>query len=216
MGVVIPGEELPAGRPGKFVYQKGGKNYSTMIGLVNQSNGYVNVIPLNGVYNPKVGDNVIGVVSDISSSLWVIDINSPYMALLTLSEGVDEFVDLTKTDITKYYDYGDVLFARIISVSRTKTVFITMKQRGRKLMGGRLIKVTPAKVPRIIGKGGSMVEMIKKKTGCHIVVGQNGIVWIKGDKTEIAIEAILEIENNSHVRGLTDYISKFLDKRVRQ
>ena len=211
--IVIPGEALPDDRAGKNVYTKDGKNYSTVVGIVNQVNGYVNVVPLKGVYNPKVGDSVIGTVKDIASSLWVIDINSPYSALLTLSEGVNEFVDLTKSDLTKYYDYGDVIFGKISSVTKTKTVFMSMKQRGaRKLVGGRIIKVTPSKVPRIIGKGGSMVEMIKKKTNTHIVVGQNGIVWIKGEKRERAIEAIIQIEKYSHMEGLTNYISEFLER----
>ena len=212
--VVIPGEELPAGRPGRNVYQKDGKNFSTVIGIPSTYNGYVNVVPLGGVYSPKVGDNVIGVVEDITSSLWIIDINAPYSGVLTLSEGVDEFVDLTKTDITKYYDYGDVLFMRVNSVTRTKSVYLSMKARGaRKLIGGRLIKVSPVKVPRIIGKGGSMVEMIKEKTNCQIVVGQNGVVWVKGEGRERAIEAIMEIERNSHMSGLTNYISNMLDSK---
>ena len=88
-----------------------------------------------------------------------------------------------------------------------------MKQRGaRKLIGGRIIKVTPSKVPRIIGKGGSMVEMIKKKTDTQIVVGQNGVIWIKGRRREKAIEAIIEIEKYSHVEGLTNYIAEFLER----
>ena len=211
--IVIPGQELPDGRPGKNVYVRNGKNISTVVGILNPVNGYVNVVPLKGVYNPRVGDNVIGVVKDIASSLWVVDINSPYSALLSLSEGVNEFVDLTKTDLTKYYDYGDVIFGRIVTVTKTKTVFMSMKQRGaRKLIGGRIIKVTPSKVPRIIGKGGSMVEMIKRKTDTQIVVGQNGVIWIRGRGREKAIEAIIEIEKHSHVEGLTNYISEFLER----
>jgi exosome complex component RRP4 len=137
--------------------------------------------------------------------------------VLTLSEGVDDFVDMTKTELTKYYDYGDIIFAEIASMTKTKNIQLTMRSRKcRKLRGGRIIKVTPAKVPRIIGKGGSMVEMIKELTGTQIVVGQNGIVWVKGDNEDIAAEAILEIEEKSHVQGLTDHIKDMVEKKMKK
>ena len=87
----------------------------------------------------------------------------------------------------------------------------------RNLRGGRLIKVTPTKVPRIIGKQGSMVSMIKEKTNCRIIVGQNGIVWIEGtdsDNENLATEAILKIEKDAHTEGLTDKIKNFLESKV--
>ena len=171
---------------------------------------------MNGVYNPRKGDGVIGKIEEVAFSKWIVDINSPYQAVLLLSEAVDEFVDLTKTDITKYYDIGDMIFAEIISVSSTKIVQLSMKSRKcRKLRGGRIIKVSPAKVPRIIGKGGSMVEMVKEKTGTQIVVGQNGLVWVKGEKEDLATECICEIEQKSHMSGLTDMIKEKLEREFK-
>ncbi|RLJ03904.1 MAG: RNA-binding protein, partial [Candidatus Aenigmatarchaeota archaeon] len=155
---------------------------------------------------------IIGRIEDIAFSHWIVNINSPYRGILPLNEAVTEFVDLTKTDITKYFDYDDIIFAEVTNVTKTKSVRLSMKNRKcRKLYGGRLIKVTPAKVPRIIGKSGSMVEMIKEKTNCQIVVGQNGIVWIKGDKEALAVDAIQRIEENSHISGLTDKIKQMLE-----
>jgi exosome complex component RRP4 len=80
----------------------------------------------------------------------------------------------------------------------------------RKLFGGITIKITPYKVARVIGKGGSMIELIKKKTGSEIYVGQNGVIWIKGGNKEKAIEAILTIEKEAHTVGLTEKIAKML------
>ena len=59
-----------------------------------------------------------------------------------------------------------------------------------------------------------MVEMIKELTGTQIVVGQNGIVWVKGENESIAAEAILLIEQKSHVQGLTDQIKEILEKKM--
>jgi len=214
--IVIPGDLLGVGRAGHGTFIENGKVYSKYVGLADKKGDLHFVIQLSGVYNPKRGDGVIGKIKDIAFSRWVVDINSPYFAILQLNEAVDEFIDLTKTDLTKYYDYGELIFAEISSVTKTKIVQLSMKNRKcRKLHGGRIVKVTPAKVPRIIGKNGSMVEMIKEKTNTQIVVGQNGVVWIKGEKEDLAIEAILEIEKRSHVSGLTDQIKNMLDERLK-
>ena len=74
------------------------------------------------------------------------------------------------------------------------------------------MKITPSKVQRLIGREGSMIEMIKDKTKTQIIVGQNGIVWLKGEKESLAVKAVLTIENESHTVGLTDRVSQLLDK----
>jgi exosome complex component RRP4 len=84
----------------------------------------------------------------------------------------------------------------------------------RKLIGGRIISVNPYKVPRIIGKMGSMVNLIKDHTKCIITVGQNGLIWINGEpKNElIAVNTIRKIEREAHTSGLTDKIKEYLEK----
>lgn len=213
--LVIPGDFLGEGKAGHGAFEDEGKVFSKFVGLAEEKNGVHFVIPLSGIYNPKRGDGVIGKIEDVIFSKWIVDINSPYEAVLPLSEATDEFIDTTKADLTKYFTYGDLVFAEITSVTKTKNVQLSMRERKcRKLRGGRLIKVTSAKVPRIIGKGGSMVEMIKEITKTQIVVGQNGLVWVKGDNEDIAMEAITEIEKKSHINGLTDYIKEMLEKKM--
>ncbi len=222
--LVIPGEFMGEGRGSYGTFEerqtdaKGievSKVYSKFVGLAEEREGMHFVIPLSGIYNPKRGDGVIGKIEEVIFTKWIVDINSPYEAAMAINEAVDEFVDLTKTDMTRYFDYGDLIFAEFSTVTKSKNVQLSMKNRKcRKLKGGRLIKVTPAKVPRIIGKAGSMVEMIKEITGTQIVVGQNGLVWVKGDNENIATEAILLIEQKSHAHGLTDFIKATLEKKM--
>lgn len=213
--VVIPGDFLGKGRAGRGAYSEGNKVYAKRVGLLDSKGELLYVIPLSGIYDPKKGDNVIGKIREIGLSKWIVDINSPYQGILPLSEAVDEFVDLTKTDLAKFFNFNDIIFAEILMVSRNKVVQLSMKsKRCRKLRGGRIIEVTPAKVPRIIGKNGSMVETIKKYTNTQIVVGQNGLVWIKGEYEDLAAEAIYEIELRSHIKGLTDKIKQMLEERV--
>ncbi len=213
--LVIPGDLVGEGRSGHGTYEHEGKMYSKCVGLAEEKNGVHFVIPLTGAYDPKQGDGIIGKIEDVIFSKWLVDINSPYQAVLSLSEAVDEFIDMTKVELTRYFDYNDLIFAEISSVTKTKNIQLSMKNRKcRKLKGGRLIKINPAKVPRVIGRSGSMVEMIKETTGTQIVVGQNGFVWVKGDNEDLAAEAVLLIEQKSHISGLTDYIKDMLMKKL--
>lgn len=62
-----------------------------------------------------------------------------------------------------------------------------------------------------------MISMIKESTGCRVIIGQNGRVWISGNKPEEelkATRAIMIIEQESHTEGLTDKIKNFLEKGV--
>ena len=84
----------------------------------------------------------------------------------------------------------------------------------RKIRGGKVIEINAYKVPRIIGKQGSMITMIKDATGCSIFAGQNGRIWIRGQTPEaemLATKAIEIVENESHIPGLTDRVKKFLE-----
>lgn len=214
--LVIPGDFLGDGRAGHGAYEEENKAFSACIGLAEEKNGMHFVIPLSGIYSPKRGDGVIGKIEDVAFSRWIVDVNSPYEAVLPLAEATEEFIDLTKNDMTKYFNFGDLIFVEISSVSQTKNVQLTMRSRKcRKLRGGRLLMVTPAKVPRIIGKAGSMVEMIKQMTNTQIVVGQNGIVWVKGDHEDIAMDVISLIERKSHVQGLTEHVRAYLEEKMK-
>lgn len=216
--LVVPGDVIARGLeylPGAGCYRYENEVRSKLLGLVRLKDRFLSVVPLAGVYIPKAGDGIIAVVEDLQSTFWILDINSPYDAILQLGEAVGEFVDITKTDISVYYDIGDVIYTKILNVSRSKSVQLTMNDyRAKKLVGGRIMKITPSKVPRLIGKEGSMIELIKNKTGCLIVVGQNGVVWLKGECEGFAAKAILMIEAEAHTEGLTDRVTAMLEKGV--
>ncbi|MBS3055179.1 MAG: RNA-binding protein [Candidatus Aenigmarchaeota archaeon] len=212
--VVVPGELLGdrKGRKlGQGLYLDGENVFSKFVGVPRINDVEMSVVPLAGVYLPYFGDRVIGVIESVEVSGWVVDINCPYSAFLPLSEGVEGFVDTQRTDLTKFFDIDDVIMCVISRVTKNKTVQVSMDdQTARKLVGGVALKVTPSKIPRIIGKAGSMIMMIKEKTKCDIVTGQNGLVWIRGENKAKAIEAIVMIEKESHLSGLTEKIEKML------
>ncbi len=218
--VVVPGEILADGMdylPGMGTYRDGDKILSSRLGLTSVEGRAVKLIPLTGRYNPKRGDTVIGKVTEIFPAGWRADINCAYPAMVPLKDASSDYI-ARGADLTKYYTFGDYIVAKITNVTSQKLIDLSMRGPGlRKLSGGRIIKITSTKVPRIIGKKGSMVSMIKLATGCRIVVGQNGVVWVSGeepDKELLAVETIKKIEKEAHIAGLTDRIKEFLEKKT--
>ena len=209
--LVIPGEVLAEDDyySGRGTFEENGKICSKLLGLVSLRNKKVSVVPLKSKYLPKKGDVVIGKISDVRFSMWEVDLNSPYSGILPASEvfGRD------KKELSRVFDVGDVLFLRIVDVDEVKKVKLGLKGRGMgKFKGGIVVDIAPTKVPRLIGKKGSMINMIKNKTGCKIVVGQNGLVWVKGDDDmeQIVRNTIKLIEKEAHTSGLTDRIKNKL------
>src|SRR2546421_11871695 len=86
--IVIPGEAVggPGLKPGPGTYSEGGHLFAALLGIRDERDGIVSVIPLNGRYIPQRGDAVIGEVTDIGPSHWLVDINSPYPAPLHATE----------------------------------------------------------------------------------------------------------------------------------
>lgn len=211
--IVIPGEilgDVKEKKSGYGTFSENGKIISKYLGLPKDSSGYSSVVPLSGVYVPRRQDKVIGVVMSVEKVGWVVDINSPWTSFLSLSEGVDEFVDLKRTDIRRFFDVGDIIYVQVSDI-RGSDVQLTMRTPiARKLRNGVIVKITPSKVPRLIGKEGSMINTIKEKTKTIIRVGQNGMVWISGEKVDKAIKAVKLIEEKSHIIGLTEEITKLL------
>ncbi|WP_367884673.1 exosome complex RNA-binding protein Rrp4 [Thermococcus sp. JCM 11816] len=228
--LVVPGTLLAQGGPfknGRGTFREGNAIYSTVIGLVEIRGGNViRVIPLEGPYIPEVGgDNVLGgKIVDVKFSSWTVDIGAPYQASLRVQDAVEERIDLLKTDLRKIFDIGDIIYAKVKAFNEVNQIDLTTKgmpfKGGPLRGGGQLVTITPSKVPRLIGKGGSMINMIKTLTGTRIIVGgQNGWVWVSGKNDELerlAIEAILKVDRESHTQGLTDRVKEFLLSRLRE
>ncbi len=222
--LVVPGTLLAQGpfKNGRGTFKEGNRIYSTVVGLVDIRNDFIRVIPLEGPYIPEVGDNVIGKIVDVKFSSWTVDIGAPYQATLRIQDAVEEKIDLLKTDLRKIFDIGDIIYAKVKAFNEVNQIDLTTKGmpfNGGPLKGGQIVKITPSKVPRLIGKGGSMINLIKKMTQTRIIVGQNGWVWASGRKEElerVAIEAILKVDRESHTQGLTDRVKELLLTRLRE
>ena len=214
--IVTPGEILAKGLeyiPGQGCYRDNEKIVAKVVGIVTLDKKVIKVTPLSGRYIPKKGDIIIGRVVDISLNGWRVDINSPYMAMLLTKDATTRFIK-REEDLSKIIDIDDYIIAKIKNVSGQNLVDLSMNGEGlKKITNGIVIRVSPVKVPRIIGTRGSMISMIKKATKCDIVVGYNGVIWINGDveKEILAINAIRKIEREAHTSGLTDKIKNLLE-----
>jgi len=215
--VVIPGEVLAEGMdylPGDNTYRENDKIYAKIIGLVGINGRVIKITPLSGPYILQVGDKIICEITDIAMSGWRMDTGTAYTAMMNMKDASSRFIR-NNEDLSKILAIGDFVVVKTTKVTSQFLIDVTMKEPGlHKISGGRIIKINSQKVPRVIGKQGSMVSLIKQKTGCDITVGQNGRVWLRGtpEGELLAERAILMIEKKSHHDGLTDKIEKFLDE----
>jgi exosome complex component RRP4 len=215
--VVVPGQLLAEGRyRASFgTYDEGGKIFSSLVGLAELRGNTVKVVALEGAYIPKEGDLVIGTITLVAGNNWKVDIGGPYGASLHANNALRRpYSD----DISEYMDIGDVIAAEVIAFDRGSGPFLGMKGRGlRVLQGGMVLDVSPAKIPRIIGRRGSMINMIKDHLNIQTMVGQNGRIWIRAPNTAVlrlAIKAFKTIEEQAHTSKLTDRISEMLAEEM--
>src|SRR3989344_1358301 len=177
--IAVPGEVLVEGMeylPSQGTYREGNNIRAGMLGLVRVEGKIIKLIPLSGRYMPKPGDVVVGQVDDILMSCWRLNINCAYSAVLPLKDATPQYIEKGE-DLTKWFALGEWVVTKISNVTSQKLVDVSMRGPGlKKLAGGRVFTVGAQKVPRIIGKEGSMLVMIKQHTGCRLVVGQNGAV----------------------------------------
>jgi exosome complex component RRP4 len=213
--IVIPGEVIFEGEdylPGEGTEKKENKVIAMRYGLAEENNNLVKVIPLSGIYQPRRGNVVIGQVENITLNGWVIDINIENSTFLSLNE-VPKYIN--RDGLADFMDIGDLVVAKITSVNR-RWIDLGIKGRGLgKIDEGIIFRINPNKVPRVIGKEGSMINLIKDKTQCKITVGQNGIIWIKGDRIEdelLAKNAILFVTEKSFISGLTEEVEKWFQE----
>ncbi len=225
--LVIPGEVLARGTGVKAaggVYRKKLNGeieiIASMIGLVKIRNNDVGIVPLEGCYIPLEGDIIIGKIVRVGITSWNVDIRGPYVGALRVGSVLDRDFDSLRESLDRILNIGDIIKAQITYFDRTRDPVLTLLGRGlRKLTHGRLIEVDPVKIPRIIGKKGSMIQLLKNMTNAQITVGQNGRIVVSANNVQIeniVISAIRKIEAEAHTSGLTDRIREYLEDEIKK
>ncbi|MFH0906110.1 MAG: KH domain-containing protein [archaeon] len=197
--IVVPGDLLTTERKklGENVYFENNAVYSSVLGILASNETSVSVIALNGVYVPQIGDGILALVKSENSLGYALELNSV----------TDSFIP--KSILTKPLKIGTVLFVRIKNINSNDSIEL---DNINVLPDGNIIKVSSVKVPRLIGKNDSMLNILKNYTECNIVIGKNGFIWYSGKSTQLLEKAINLIINNSQKSNLTDSIQGYLEK----
>ncbi len=215
MKIVLPGDKI-FDTPMRMsnVTVEGNNTYATVIGLLDEEKSAF--IPLECVWYPRQGDFVIGVVENAKNNVYTVNMDSPFKGLILppprrpfgrdRGGGRDE-------EHREILQVGDVVSAFIRDAKRESDQIITILERPKKLWGGKVITVRPSKVPRIIGKANTMLQQLEKGTGSTILIGLNGVVWLKNGDILLALKAIDKIQEDAHISGLTEKISAMLAKK---
>jgi exosome complex component RRP4 len=195
--IVTPGELITDQRKklGDNIYIKENKIYSSVLGILNESDDYISVVALNGPYLPRVGDGVIGIVKNVTQVGYVIDIKT------------NQDCFFPKSLLTKELTKGQMLFARVKSTNDSVDL-----ENINILPKGNLISVSSVKIPRIIGKNESMLNVLKNNTESNILVGKNGWIWYVSKKPVLLENAINLITTNSQKSNLTNTVEEYLKK----
>ncbi len=213
--LVLPGDRVGDKRSvaGPGTKMVGNNLVAITPGLLQTMGEKISVLPMNGCYEPRAGDLVVGIVVEANPGNWILDIRAPWQAPMHVSE-VPWRVDFGET--TSYLKAGDAVLCKILFVDEQKKVQVTLKDRNlSKLEGGEIIEIGPVKVARVIGKNGSMLNLLKEYVECWLFVGQNGRIWLNGEPGEILIakEVIQTIASQAHLPGLTETVKALLEAK---
>lgn len=214
---VIPGDVITTGpyRNDQNTVLDGRLIISTAVGVSEISEGMVRVIPLTGMYMPRIDDMVVGKVTTHTSLSWELDINSCYVGFLPATDVFGRDFSARSDELGTRLKKGDLVAARIANSDRSRDPLLTIVDRDLgKIDSGELIEISPSKIPRLIGKRGTMIQMIESQTGSMITVGQNG--WIVAHSEDPnglikAKKAIFMVEKMAHTHNLTDKVRKMLE-----
>jgi exosome complex component RRP4 len=217
--LVLPGEPLSLDVEARepYIYRASdGSLRAAVPGLLDKRGDKEVFIPLEGVYIPKPGDIVIGLVSGVGVTNWFVDINSPYTAILNVQDFLGRPFNPATDELSRFLSVGDYVKAKVAAFDRTRSPLLTVQGQGLgKITEGKVVEISPARIPRVIGRKGSMLEVLTKETECEIFAAVNGRVHIKcpnRDMEAIAILAIKTIEREAFTSGLTARIRKLIEE----
>ena len=214
---VIPGDVIITGSytPEQNVILDGDKIMSTAIGFYEIEDNRVNVIPLTGLYTPKIDDLIIGKVVSHGALSWDININSYYTGMLPASDIFGRDYTPSKDDLSLKLRVGDIISTRIVNAGGSRGPLLSISgQNLGKIDSGELIKISPTKISHLIGKHGSMIQAIETSTNATITIGQNGLIVLKCDNStglKKAVESIKMMNEALHNTNLEQKIQNILD-----
>ena len=212
---VIPGDVIAKGdyRFGSYIEKRGDEYVALRIGVAEMGRDGLRLNPLTGTYLPRPEDEVIGKVVDMNGFGWVVDINACFDGYLPASFVFGREFSPATHDLSTKFKVGDVIGCRIESFDRSRDPQLSIRGHGfGKIPNGEIVKISPTKVPRLIGRRGAMINMISERTQCDVKVGQNGVIVVTGqpESSQKAIAAIKMIDQEAQSADLGRKVEEFL------
>ncbi len=191
---------------------------ATHSGVVLRVGKRVSVIPRSGPYLAKKGDFVIGFIIGYGPNGWNVDLGATPRSFLPAKEVMRRGrFDPTRHELREMLEIGDVVSAKVLEAGRQGYPLLTTKEKGLgKIHEGWFLKVQVSKIPRLIGKKGSMLKVLREGCKARVLVGQNGVVAVLGSREAFlrvkpAIELII---NKTFASGLTEEVAGILNLKV--
>jgi exosome complex component RRP4 len=210
---VVPGDLVARGnyRIYSNVIKNDGEFYSIFVGNAEVAGGRVRVTRLSGPYIPKIGDQIIGMITDVQPLAATVDINSYINGYIMANAFYKRRIDPSKRDLSEKIRVGDLLNARVSRIERGRDVSLSLEQRWR-VDGDAIFYISPAKAAYLLKSKSNIISKVKASTGAGIVMGINGVIVVKGEKDSISkiSEAVKVIENHTGLYGLEDAIMEVL------
>lgn len=222
--IVVPGvtiKKIDRSRLGEYLRRYERRVISTLLGVLHKSDNEISVIPYKDVYKPKAGDYVVGIVVSYAPNGWIVELGTYTKGFLPAQDYIkDVKFNPKEVELSRYIKVGDMIGAKIQEANRYGYFLLTTrtdkKDRFAKYIGVLrdfyIIKISSTKLPRIIGKKGSMIKIIKEKIDGELIVSQNGVILYRGEYEKFLIlkKIVNIIVYKTFASGLTDVIASIL------
>ncbi|EPT26985.1 exosome component 2, putative [Toxoplasma gondii ME49] len=206
LGVVVPGQQIVVEEGcmrGHGTYEKGGKIFAAVCGILEKVNKLVYIRPLRSRYQGSVGDVVVGRVTDILNGKWLVDVNSGQAACLALAAiSLPEHrrrLDEDMLEMQNFFVVGDVICCEVQRVRADGQILLhTRSTRYGRLMNGVFLAVAPQQIQR------QSHHIVQLSCGVQVVLGLNGYIWISLPMKTSAKDTM----NYAHVQTTHEKVSK--------
>ncbi|PFH35297.1 putative exosome component 2 [Besnoitia besnoiti] len=206
LDVVVPGQQIVVEEGcmrGHGTYEKGGKIYAAVCGILEKVNKLVYIRPLRSRYEGSVGDVVVGRVTDILNGKWLVDVNAGQAASLALAAiSLPEQrrrLDDDMLEMQTFFVPSDVICCEVQRVAADGQILLhTRSARYGRLLNGVFLAVAPQQIKR------QSHHIAQLTCGIQIVLGLNGYIWISLPAKTSTKDSL----NYAHVQTTHESVSK--------
>lgn len=208
--IYTPGELITEQKEfmrGHGTYEEDGYLKSSVAGTKEVLNKLVSIHPLKVMYHGKIGDVVIGRITEVGQKRWKVETNSKLDSVLLLSSvnlPGGELRRKSEEDEHKMREYlqeGDLISAEVQNVFQDGSLSLHARSlKYGKLSQGVLIQVFPVLIKK------SKTRFYNLPVGVSIILGSNGYIWI----------APVASSDEENVGGFTQNLDKVVPRSERE